>query len=92
MIRHSWGSCWGLKFCPYGAYGNGRVGLLAGVFDDGIVRVIDVRREWLGKDEMNNVSISEAAWEFSVAARVGGGAVDIIRLAERSTASTCLKA
>ena len=64
-ISHSWGSCWGLKFCPYGGYGSGRVGLLAGVFGDGVARVIDVRKEWLGSfTEPVNVLISSAGWEF----------------------------
>lgn len=66
LICHSWGSCWGLKFCPYGAHGDGRVGLLAGVFGDGIVRVIDIRDEWLGTaDGTVNISVSEAAWQYS---------------------------
>jgi len=39
--------------------------LLAGVFGDGVVRVVDVRSEWLGSGETKNVSIAEAAWEFS---------------------------
>jgi hypothetical protein len=66
LICHSWGSCWGLRFCPYGAYGHGRVGLLAGVFGDGVVRVIDIRDEWIGTaDGTVNVSVSEAAWQYS---------------------------
>ena len=65
VIFHSWGSCWGLKFCPYGAFGEGRVGLLAGVFGDGVVRVIDLRSEWLGTKATVNVSVTEAAWKFS---------------------------
>jgi hypothetical protein len=66
FISHSWGSCWGLKFCPYGAYGDGRVGLLAGVFGDGVIRVIDIRDEWVGKDRKTIcVTVFEAAWEYS---------------------------
>jgi hypothetical protein len=65
LVCHSWGSCWGLKFCPYGAYGNGRAGLLAGVFGDGVIRVVDVPSEWLETRETKNMAITEAAWEFS---------------------------
>lgn len=66
LICHSWGTCWGLRFCPYGAYGNGRLGLLAGAFGDGTVRVFDVRNDWIGNaEETVNVRVSEAAWEFS---------------------------
>ena len=66
FISHSWGSCWGLRFCPYGAYGEGRVGLLAGVFGDGVCRVIDVRSEWIGtSDSTVNVRVSQAAWEYT---------------------------
>lgn len=69
-ITHSWGSNWGLKFCPYGAYGDGRVGLLAGVFGDGVARVIDVRKEWLGSSKAPvNVLVSAAAWEYSLGER-----------------------
>lgn len=65
-ICHDWGSCWGLTFCPYGAYGNGRLGLLAGAFNDGVVRVIDIREDWLGQsDEPVYIKTSEAAWEYS---------------------------
>jgi hypothetical protein len=65
LICHSWGSCWGLKFCPYGAYGDGRVGLLAGVFGDGVVRVLDIRNEWLGTPAGTiNIQVTEAAWEY----------------------------
>lgn len=65
VICHDWGSCWELKFCPYGAYGEGRAGLLAGAFNDGNVHVIDVREEWLGSNETVYVKISEAGWEYS---------------------------
>jgi hypothetical protein len=67
LICHSWGTCWGLKFCPYGAYGNGRAGILAGVFGDGIVRAFDIRNELIGEPgETVNVVISEPAWEYSL--------------------------
>jgi hypothetical protein len=66
-ITHSWGSCWGLKFCPYGACGDGRAGLLAGAFGDGIVRVMDVREEWLGTAKKAvNVAVTTAGWEYSL--------------------------
>ena len=39
--------------------------MLAGAFNDGNVRVIDVREEWLGSNETVYVKISEAAWEYS---------------------------
>jgi hypothetical protein len=67
VISHSWGACWGLKFCPYGAYGKGRMGLLAGVFGDGHVRVLDVRDEWLRNGaRCKIIRVSEAAWEYSM--------------------------
>jgi hypothetical protein len=67
LICHNWGTCWGLKFCPHGAYGNGRAGILAGVFGDGIVRVFDIRSELIGKPgETVNVVFSEPAWEYSL--------------------------
>jgi hypothetical protein len=65
LICHEWGTCWDLKFCPYGAYGNGRVGLLAGVFSDGKVHVIDIREEWLNSTTTEHVRVSQAAWEYS---------------------------
>lgn len=66
-ITHSWGSCWGLKFCPYGSCGDGRAGLLAGAFGDGIVRVMDVRQDWLGTAKQAvNVAVTTAGWEFSL--------------------------
>jgi hypothetical protein len=65
-IYHNWGCCWGLKFCPYGASGNGRVGVLAGVFGDGGVRILDIRNDWIGDaDKMVNVRIEQPAWEYS---------------------------
>ena len=46
-------------------YGEGRLGLLAGVFGDGIVRVLDVREEWIGSEDGTvNLSVTEGAWEF----------------------------
>jgi hypothetical protein len=66
-ISHSWGSCWGLSFCPYGAYGKGRMGLLAGVFGDGVARVMDIREEWLGTSkEPVHALVTSAAWEYSL--------------------------
>ena len=63
-IYHNWGCCWGLKFCPYGASGNGRLGVLAGVFGDGVVRVLDIRSEWIGNaDKVVNIRIEHPAWE-----------------------------
>lgn len=42
--------------------------MLAGVFGDGIVRVIDVRDDWVGNAEgCVKVSVTEAAWEYSFA-------------------------
>jgi hypothetical protein len=41
------------------------VGLLAGVFGDGIVRVLDIRSEWIGMNDATvNIQVSEAAWEY----------------------------
>jgi hypothetical protein len=66
VICHTWGTCWGLKFCPYGASNNGRAGLLAGVFGDGIVRVFDIRNELIGKPGKTvNIEISEPGWEYT---------------------------
>jgi hypothetical protein len=66
VICHTWGTCWGLKFCPYGASNNSRAGILAGVFGDGIVRVFDIRNELIGKPGNTvNIMISESAWEYT---------------------------
>ena len=67
LICHTWGTCWGLKFCPYGAYRDGRKGLLAGVFGDGTVRVLDVVESWIGNEDGEvNISVTEAGWEFGL--------------------------
>ena len=43
------------------------MGLLASVFGDGIVRVLDLREEWVGRENATvNISVTEAAWEFDV--------------------------
>jgi hypothetical protein len=43
------------------------VGLLAGVFGDGIARVLDVRNDWLGTPARPvNIQVTEAAWEFPI--------------------------
>ena len=43
------------------------MGLLAGVFSDGIVRIFDIREEWIGsKERTTNISVSEAAWKISI--------------------------
>ena len=47
------------------------MGLLAGVFGDGVVRVLDVREEWVGsEDETVNLSVMEAAWTFDLGKEV----------------------
>ena len=47
------------------------MGLLAGVFGDGRVHILDVREEWIGSEaETVNISVTEAAWEFDVGKEV----------------------
>lgn len=42
------------------------MGLLAGAFNDGIVRIIDIREEWIGSSTTPIcVKVSKAAWEYS---------------------------
>jgi hypothetical protein len=65
-VCHDWGTCWGLKFCPYGACGDGRVGFLAGTFGDGLVRVVDVREEWVTGGETVTVKVLRAGWKFDL--------------------------
>lgn len=56
-----------MKFSPYGASGNGRVGVLAGVFGDGAVRILDVRDEWIGNAKKTvNIQVVQPAWEHSL--------------------------
>jgi len=66
-IYHNWGCCWGLKFSPYGASGNGRVGILAAVFGDGAVRVLDIRDEWIGNAKKKmDIRVVQPAWEHTL--------------------------
>jgi hypothetical protein len=46
------------------------VGLLAGVFGDGIVRVMDVREQWLGTAKKAvNIAVTAVGWEYSFGER-----------------------
>jgi hypothetical protein len=68
LIHHSWGTCWGLKFCPYGAEDDDRLGFLACTFGDGVARVLDIRKEWLGTtDQTVNISVTQPAYQYSFA-------------------------
>lgn len=40
-ISHDFGCVYDLKWCPFG-YGQGRLGLIAGTFGDGSVRILNI--------------------------------------------------
>ncbi|KAK9474630.1 uncharacterized protein V1510DRAFT_447231 [Dipodascopsis tothii] len=77
-LLHDWGTPWTVRWCPGGG-GGGRVGVLAGAFQDGRARVVEVRRgaKYVHVDqplrtlELPGVAITSVAWCSAGAVAVG---------------------